>query len=140
MMQIKEKAGTTNDFIVEDITEEEQAVFFKLGLQALVDEAREGKTQFIVLPPEALEGAIPNKNRLTVEIDDAEADALIQVGLVKALMNAIEYAKIDEEYYERLGKLATDTGEVWDDDDERINIIGLNGNDGLHYNEDKEGM
>jgi hypothetical protein len=31
-----------------------------------------------------------------VEIDEAEADALIQVGLVKALMNAIEYAKIDE--------------------------------------------
>ena len=138
MMQIKEKAGTTNDFIVEDITEEEQEVFFKLGLQALVDEAREGKTQFIVLPPEALEGAIPNKNKLTVEIDDDEADALVQVGIVKALMNAIEYDKIDEEYYERLGKLATDTGEVWDD--ERIDIIGQNGNDGLHYNEDKEGM
>jgi len=115
-MQIKEKKGTTNDFVVENITEEEQAVFFKLGLQALVDEAREGKTQFIVLPPEALEGAIPNENKLTVEIDDAEADALIQVGLVKALMNAIEYAKIDEEYYERLGKLAKDLDEPWDDD------------------------
>ena len=136
-MQIKEKAGTTNDFIVEDITEEEQAVFFKLGLQALVDEAREGKTQFIVLPPEALEGAIPNENKLKIEIDDAEADALVQVGIVKALMNAIEYEKIDEEYYERLGKLATDTGEVWDD--ERIDIIGQNGNDGDHY-EDKEGV
>jgi len=138
-MQIKEKKGTTNDFVVENITEEEQEVFFKLGLQALVDEAREGKTQFIVLPPEALEGAIPNKNRLTVEIDDAEADALVQVGIVKALMNAIEYEKIDAGYYERLSKLATDTGEVWDD--ERTDIIGQNGNDGLHYNEeDKEGM
>ena len=115
-MQIKEKTGTTNDFIVEDITEEEQEVFFKLGLQALVDEAREGKTQFIVLPPEALEGAIPNENKLTVEIDDAEADALVQVGIVKALMNAIEYEKIDEGYYERLGKLAKDLDEPWDDD------------------------
>ena len=136
-MQIKEKKGTTNDFVVENITEEEQEVFFKLGLQALVDEAREGKTQFIVLPPEALEGAIPNENKLTVEIDDAEADALIQVGLVKALMNAIEYDKIDEEYYERLGKLAKENDEPWDD--ERMDIIGQNGNDGDHY-EDKDGM
>ena len=28
--------------------------------------------------------------------------------------------------------------EEWDD--ERMDIIGQNGNDGLHYNEDKEGM
>ncbi len=77
-MNIREKEG--NDFIVEDITEEEQTVFFKLGLQSLVDEAREGKTQFIVLPPEALEGAIPNKNKLTVEIDDDEADQIMTVG------------------------------------------------------------
>jgi uncharacterized damage-inducible protein DinB len=53
-------------------------------------------------------------------------------------MNAIEYEKIDEEYYERLGKLAKDLDEPWDD--ERTDIIGQNGNDGLHYNEDKEGM
>ena len=37
-------------------------------------------------------------------------------------------------YEPEFGKL----GEVWDD--ERVDIIGQNGNDGLHYEDDKEGM
>jgi hypothetical protein len=52
-------------------------------------------------------------------------------------------------YYNKLGELAKDSGEDWDE--ERTDIIGQNGNDGTHYEaefgmmmdeygDDKEGM
>ena len=139
MIVEEKKDGGENDFLIKDITEEEQEVFFKLGLQALVNEAREGKTQFIVLPPTALPDAVDNKDKLSVEIDDDDADALVQIGIVKALMNTIEAEKEEDEYYEKLKKLSLDSDEPWDE--ERMDLIGLNGNDGLHYDdEDKEGM
>lgn len=138
-MIVEEKEGTTNDFLIKDITEAEQEVFFKLGLQTLINEAREGKTQFIVLPPTALPATVDNKDKLKVEIDDDEADALVQIGIVKALMNTVEAEKEEDEYYAQLKKLSLDSDEPWDD--ERMDIIGQNGNDGSHYyDEDKEGM
>jgi len=44
------------------------------------------------------------------------------------------YAKDTDSFYEKLGEMAKDSNEPWDDD--RMDIIGQNGNDGLHY--DKE--
>jgi len=135
----EKKDGGGNDFLIKDITEAEQEVFFKLGLQTLINEAREGKTQFIVLPPTALPATVDNKDKLKVEIDDDEADALVQIGIVKALMNTVEAEKEEDEYYAQLKKLSLDSDEPWDD--ERMDIIGQNGNDGSHYyDEDKEGM
>ena len=53
-MIIKEKVDSKEgcDFVVENITEEEQHYLFKKGLSALVNEARKGKTQFIVVDNE----------------------------------------------------------------------------------------
>jgi len=68
-----------------------------------------------------------------------DADALVQIGIVKALMNTIEAEKKEDEYYAQLKKLSLDSDEPWDD--ERMDVIGQNGNDGSHYyDEDKEGM
>jgi len=52
----------------------------------------------------------------------------VQQGLAKAI----------EEYFDRLKDKALEAGEEWND--ERMDIIGQNGNDGLHYDDDKEGM
>lgn len=37
----------------------------------------------------------------------------------------------EEDYWNRLEEACKDAGEAWDD--ERMDIIGQNGNDGLHY-------
>lgn len=77
---------------------------------------------------------IPTYKELLDRIEELEGVNMcedfkdIEEGLEKALHS----------YFERLRDKAKEEGEEWDDD--RIDIIGQNGNDGLHYNEDKEGM
>jgi hypothetical protein len=65
---------------------------------------------------------------LDLELSEALVKDLASIGLEVVLKG----------YFSNLKKLAEDVGEEWDD--ERTDIIGQNGNDGLHYNEDKEGM
>jgi len=43
---------------------------------------------------------------------------------------------VDKDYYKRLQQMAKDMNEPWDE--ERVDIIGQNGNDGLHYGEANE--
>jgi len=137
-MIIKEvEDSETNDFTVSDVTEEEQEYLFKKGLQALVNEARKGKTQFIVVDPEHPAAPEEGTNKLSVEIDDDDVDALIQVGITQILIDFIEKEKEEEGYWKNLKKAAEEAGEKWDDG--RMDIIGQNGNDGLHYVENDDG-
>ena len=105
-----------NDFVIEDITDEEQEYLFKKGLQALVNEARKGKTQFIVVDPEHPEVDKLDSKRLTVEIDDDDAHALIQIGITQILIDFIEKEKEEEGYWKNLKKAAEDDkDENWED-------------------------
>jgi len=59
---------------------------------------------------------------------------------LKATAKAMDNAPVNdrdralENYYQELRNTAKDAGEYWEDDnDDRIDIIGQNGNDGLHY-------
>ena len=118
-MIIKEvEDSKTNDFTVSDVTEEEQQYLFKKGLSALVNEARKGKTQFIVVDPDhpvvkSLESPDPKKS-LTVEIDDDDVDALIQVGITQILIDFIEAEKEEAGYWANLEKACKDAGEEWE--------------------------
>jgi len=66
---------------------------------------------------------------ITVELDDSEVALFAKMGLEHAIKDHL--MKIGgPKYTAEFGKL----GPTWDDDDEeRINIIGQNGNDGDHY-------
>lgn len=136
-MIIKEKEDSKDgcDFVVEDITEEEQHYLFKKGLSALVNEARKGKTQFIVVDNEhpVVDRLEEKHNGNTLEISDEDSDALIQIGITQILIDFIEKEKEEEGYWKNLKQAAEDSGEEWDE--ERINIIAQNGNNGEHYNE-----
>jgi len=50
---------------------------------------------------------------------------------IEAKYEALTKKLRDAAYYEKLAGLAKDDGEPWDD--ERMDIIGQNGNEGLHY-------
>ena len=60
-------------------------------------------------------------------------------GIEKANENAKE--RLEEDFWDNLEQAAKEAGEAWDEpkasdacwDEERIDIIGTNGNDGLHY-------
>ena len=56
----------------------------------------------------------------------------------KDLEDRIEVLEGKLKFWSNLARLELDEPLEWDD--ERMNIIGQNGNDGLHYNEDKDGM
>ena len=120
-MIIKEvEDSKTNDFTVSDVTEEEQQYLFKKGLSALVNEARKGKTQFIVVDPDhpvvkSLESLdLAESKGLTVEIDDDDVDALIQVGITQILIDFIEAEKEEDGYWDNLEKACKDAGEEWE--------------------------
>ena len=63
---------------------------------------------------------------IDLELSEAMIKDLANIGLGIVLKN----------YFSNLKKLAEDSDEEWEDD--RMGIVGQNGNDGLHY-EDKEG-
>ncbi len=56
-----------------------------------------------------------------IELPDHTIKELCEIGLEVVL----------NRYFEKLKDRAEDDGEEWDD--ERMNIVGQNGNDGLHY-------
>jgi len=60
-------------------------------------------------------------NEVELELSEAMIKDLVSIGL-EVILNS---------YFTNLKKLAEDAGEEWDD--ERINIIGQNGNNGDHY-------
>ena len=74
---------------------------------------------------------------IIVELGEAEIDIFAKIGLETVIKEGLLRLK-EPEYEPEFGKL----GPVWDD--ERVDIIGQNGNDGLHYERDiddeKEGM
>jgi hypothetical protein len=70
---------------------------------------------------------------IIVELGEAEIDIFAKIGLETVIKEGLLRLK-EPEYEPEFGKL----GPVWDD--ERVDIIGQNGNDGLHYEDDKEGM
>ena len=132
-MIVEEVENKPGDFTVKDVTPEEQQYLFKKGLSALVNEARKGKTQYIIVEPDhpVVENLDLKKN--TVEIDDDDVDALIQIGITQILIDFIDKEKEEAGYWKNLKQSAEDSGEAWDE--ERINIIAQNGNNGEHYNE-----
>ena len=130
-MIVEEVENKPGDFTVKDVTPEEQQHLFKKGLSALVNEARKGKTQYIIVEPEHPVVKNLDLKKNTVEIDDDDVDALIQVGITQILIDFIETEKEEAGYWANLEQACKDAGEEWDD--ERIDVIGQNGNDGLHY-------
>jgi hypothetical protein len=60
-------------------------------------------------------------NNTEIELTEAIVKDLCSIGLEVVLKN----------YFSRLKELAKEDGEPWDD--ERMDIVGQNGNDGLHY-------
>ena len=74
---------------------------------------------------------------IVVELDEDEVAVFAKIGLETVIKEGLLRLK-EPKYEPEFGML----GEVWDD--ERVDIIGQNGNDGLHYERDiddeKEGM
>ena len=74
---------------------------------------------------------------IIVELGEAEIDIFAKIGLETVIKEGLLRLK-EPEYEPEFGKLWIG----WDD--ERVDIIGQNGNDGLHYERDiddeKEGM
>ena len=119
-MIIEEVENKPGDFTVSDVTPEEKQHLFKKGISALVNEARKGKTQFIVLDPD--HPAAPKEDddpKLTVEIDDDDVQALIQVGITQILIDFIDREKEEEGYWKNLEQACKDdSNEHWDEDKE----------------------
>jgi hypothetical protein len=111
---------------------------FLEGIRTLVNEAREGNVgDYIVLPYDYTPETIKAGTTSTVEVNSEDVDALVQIGAVSMITKGLNAIKEDDEYYKNLKDfIDNDSTEKWND--ERIDIIGQNGNDGLHY--DKEGM
>jgi hypothetical protein len=134
-MNVTESETHRCDIQLDNITEEEHQAMFLEGIRTLVNEAREGNVgDYIVLPYDYTPETIKAGTTSTVEINSEDVDALVQIGAVSMITKGLNAIKEDDEYYKNL-KDFIDT-EKWND--ERIDIIGQNGNDGLHY--DKEGM
>ena len=119
-MIVEEVENKPGDFTVNDITPEEREYLFKKGLSALVNEARKGKTQYIIVEPnhpvvKSLESLdLAESKGLTVEIDDDDVDALIQVGITQILIDFIEAEKEEDGYWDNLEKACKDAGEEWE--------------------------
>ena len=111
---------------------------FLEGLKTLVYEAREGNVgDYIVLPYDYTPETIKAGTTSTVEINSEDVDALVQIGAVSMITKGINAIKDEDQYYKNLKDfIDNDSTEKWDE--ERMDIIGQNGNDGDHY--DKEGM
>ena len=137
-MNVTESETHRCDLQLEDISEDEYQAMFLEGLQTLVNEARGGKVgDYIVLPYDReLADDIP-KAKHSIEISDEDTDAIVQIGAVSMIKKGMKLAE-EEGYWKNLKQTAEDSGEQWDD--ERTDIIGQNGNDGDHYEDDKEGM
>jgi hypothetical protein len=137
-MNVTESETHRCDIQLEDITEEEHQAMFLEGIRTLVNEAREGNVgDYIVLPYDYTPETIKAGTTSTVEINSEDVDALVQIGAVSMITKGLNAIKEDDEYYKNLKDfIDNDSTEKWND--ERIDIIGQNGNDGLHY--DKEGM
>ncbi|MCH9733812.1 MAG: hypothetical protein K0U78_04570 [Actinomycetia bacterium] len=117
-MIVEEVENKPGDFTVKDVTPEEQQHLFKKGLSALVNEARKGKTQYIIVEPD--HPSAPKEDddpKLTIEIDDDDVDALIQVGITQILIDFIDKEKEEEGYWKNLKQSAEDSGEEWDNED-----------------------
>ena len=138
-MNVTESKTHKCDLQLEDITEEEHQAMFLEGIRTLVNEAREGNVgDYIVLPYDYTPETIKAGTTYSIEVDDETVDALVQIGAVSMITKGINAIKEDDEYYKNLKDfIDNDSTEDWED--ERIDIIGQNGNDGDHY-EDKEGM
>ena len=137
-MNVTESKTHKCDLKLDNITEEEHQAMFLEGIRALVSEARAGKAgDYIVLDYDYTPETIKEAATSTVEVDDETVDALVQIGAVSMIMKGIDSVKDEDQYYKNLKDfIDNDSTEDWDE--ERIDIIGQNGNDGDHY--DKEGM
>ncbi len=132
-MRVEEVEGKTCDLKLEDISEEEYSVMFLEGIRELVREARKGKvSDYIVLPYDDVPKEIKDKAKgATLEVSDEDSDALVQIGAVSMIKKGLKAAEEENDYWKNLKEACEDAGEAWDD--ERTDIIGQNGNDGLHY-------
>jgi hypothetical protein len=137
-MNVTESETHRCDIQLDNITEEEHQAMFLEGIRTLVNEAREGNVgDYIVLPYDYTPETIKAGTTSTVEVNSEDVDALVQIGAVSMITKGLNAIKEDDEYYKNLKDfIDNDSTEKWND--ERIDIIGQNGNDGLHY--DKEGM
>jgi hypothetical protein len=135
-MHVTESKTHKCDLKLDNITEEEHQAMFLEGIRALVSEARAGKAgDYIVLDYDYTPETIKEAATSTVEVDDETVDALVQIGAVSMITKGLKLG--DDEYFKNLKDfIDNDSTEDWDE--ERIDIIGQNGNDGDHY--DKEGM
>ncbi len=120
-MIVEEVENKPGDFTVNDITPEEREYLFKKGLSALVNEARKGKTQYIIVEPNHpvvksldLKKSTVETDDVTVEIDDDDVDALIQIGITQILIDFIETEKEEAGYWANLEKACKDAGEEWE--------------------------
>jgi len=67
---------------------------------------------------------------LFIELNDSEVAMFAKIGINHAIKEGTNMIRVGgTKYAAEFGKL----GETWDDDDDRIGIIGQNGNDGIHY-------
>ena len=133
-MRVEESKTHECEFKLEDISEEEWDAMFLEGLQVLVNEAREGNVDdYIVVPyrPELDDEDLP-KPKHTLEISDEDTEALVQIGAVSMIKKGLKLAE-ENDYWKNLEQAAKDAGEEWEWNEERADIVGQNGNDGLHY-------
>ena len=140
-MRVEESDVHECELKLEDISEEEYQAMFLEGMRALVAEARDGKVDdYIVLPYEDTPDEVRSKSTTSIEISDEDTDALVQIGAVSMIKRGLKMAETEAKYWKNLKEMVEeDSGEEWDED--RMDIVGLNGNDGLHYDEEsKEGM
>jgi len=75
-----------------DMNEEEENVFLRLGMQALIDKEFGGKAKVIPYT-----GDLKSEKRKTFEVDDDLAEEYVKIGIVEALKQGIEREKAPEE-------------------------------------------
>ena len=89
-MRIEESDNHECEFKLIDISDSEWDGIFLEGIRSLVSEAREGKTDFIVLPYDAEEVKDLPKTTHSIEIDDGDTEALVQIGAVAMIKRGLE--------------------------------------------------
>lgn len=130
-MNVEQSENHETEFQLTNITEEEYQLMFLEGLKEVVHEVREGKTEYVVLPYNAQTANLMESSKpSTVELADEDVDALVQVGAVAMIKRGIESAK-EPDLWDNLEQATQEAGDAWDE--QRMDVIGQNGNDGLHY-------
>jgi hypothetical protein len=92
MSEIEVTENKDLSFTINDITPDEMSHLFRKGLKTMIDEVS-GGDKFVILKPDEVNIKV-TKN--THEIDDSDYDQIVQLGIVKILMESFDLKNSNE--------------------------------------------